>query len=74
MTEDETSVKAELLTKLPESSYVVSWPTVKLNRNFKDLYETTEHLRLEQNAKDEKKATAKARREAAKAQGLVSNG
>jgi hypothetical protein len=67
LTDDETSVKAELLAKLPESEGVVSWPTLKLKRTFKDLCDATEQLRLEQDAKDEKKAAAKAKREDAKA-------
>lgn len=61
LTDDETSIKAELLTKLPRSDNFVAWPTVKRNRTFKELDEATEHLRLKQNAKDEKKAAAEAK-------------
>jgi hypothetical protein len=68
LAEDETSVKAELLAKLPGSDGTVSWPTVKRNRSFKELVEASDELRKEQNVKDKKKAATKAKREAAKQQ------
>lgn len=62
--EDETTVKAELLAGLSGMDQVVSWPTAKLNRDFRKLLEAAVQLRDEQNVIDEKKTVAKAKREA----------
>lgn len=68
LSEDETSVKAELLAEFPDSELAVSWPTVERNRSYRELDELTGKLREEQNIKDEKKAAAKAKREAIRKQ------
>jgi len=68
LSEDESAVKAELLAELPGLESAASWPTVKRNRNFRELVETADHLREKQNDKDEKKAAAKAKRAEAKKQ------
>ena len=62
LSEDESSVKAELLAELPSTNDAVSWPTVEMNRNFKKLVEAADLLREKQNDKDEKKAAAKVKR------------
>jgi hypothetical protein len=68
LSEDETSVKAELLAELPGSDHTASWPTVKRNRSFRELVESTDQLREEQNVRDKKIAVAKAKREAVRKQ------
>lgn len=59
-------MKTELLAELSRSDQVVSWPTLKLKRSFKELLGSTDQLRDEQSAIDEKKAVAKSKRAAAK--------
>lgn len=66
LSEDESSVKAELLAELPSTNDAVSWQTVEMNRNFKKLVEAADLLREKQNDKDEKKAAAKVKRAEAK--------
>jgi hypothetical protein len=69
LVEDESVVKAELLAQLPGQDRI-SWPTVRKDRNFRELFDATEQLIAERSAVEKKKAATKAKREAAKAQKL----
>ena len=69
LTEDEASVKAEILAALPATNTsATDWPTCDLKRSFQELMDTTNVLREKQAAEDQKKEIAKAKRAAKKAQ------
>ena len=63
------TVKAEILSEVAKSqsnSKQPDWPVVELNRTFEELLKLTKDLRDVYQAKEEKKAAAKAKRDAAK--------
>ena len=65
---DTVSEKARLLAEIRDSQFSVDWPTSDLKRTLDDLLQKTEDLRAEENAKLARKAQAKAKREAEKAE------
>ena len=66
LVEDAAAIKAEMLATIRESEPRTDWPTVALDRQFGELLERTEVLRVEHNTNEQKKREAAARRKAAK--------
>jgi hypothetical protein len=66
LVEDAAVVKAEMLAAIRESEPRTVWPAVALDRAFGELLERTKTLRAEDDAKEQKKREAIARRKAAK--------
>ena len=66
--DDPTAVKAELLAEIRDGGTVVEWPATAINRTLEELLAATDKLRDQENEKQAKKAQAKARREAVKAE------
>ena len=64
---DTVSLKANLLAEARDSRTPANWPTTDRQRIFGELLQQTEVLRSNENAKQARKAKAKAEREAAKA-------
>lgn len=64
---DTASEKARLLAAIRDSQTPDGWPTSDKQRNFDELLQKTAALRVEEDAKQARKAQAKAKREAAKA-------
>jgi hypothetical protein len=65
---DAASVKANVLAEIRDSQTQDGWPTTDKRRSLAELLQQTEVLRYEENAKQARKAEAKAQREAAKAE------
>lgn len=65
---DTVSVKANLLAEIRDSQLPDDWPTTDKQRSLAELLQQTEALRSDENAKQARKAEAKAKREAAKAE------
>jgi len=63
---DTVSVKANLLAEARDSQTPTNWPTTDKQRSLGELLRQTEVLRSNENAKQARKAKAKAKREAAK--------
>lgn len=64
---DTNSVKANLLSEVRDSQTWANWPTTDRRRSLSELLRQTEVLRSKENAKQARKAKAKAQREAVKA-------
>ena len=67
MSGDTNSVKAKLLAEVRDSQTPANWPTTDRQRSLGELLRQTEVLRSNENAKQARKAKAKAARETAKA-------
>jgi hypothetical protein len=65
---DTASVKANLLAEIRDSQTPDGWPTSDKQRTLDELLQRTAALRVEEDAKQARKAQAKAKREAAKAE------
>ncbi|NQV23033.1 MAG: hypothetical protein HQ518_01590 [Rhodopirellula sp.] len=65
---DAASVKASLLAEIRDSQTPDDWPTTDRQRSLAELIEQAEALRSDDNAKQARKAQAKAKREDAKAE------
>ncbi|MEQ8788223.1 MAG: hypothetical protein RIC55_18080 [Pirellulaceae bacterium] len=65
---DTAAVKAELLATIRDSQTTGGWPTTDKQRAFDELLEKAAQLRAEEDARQARKAQAKAKREAAKAE------
>lgn len=65
---DTASVKANSLAQIRDSQNSDGWPTSDKQRSLEELLQKTESLRAEEDAKETRKAQAKARQEAAKAE------
>lgn len=70
LTNDAESEKAELLAEIRKTSTSDVWPTSDMQRTLSDLLKRTETFRDEEHARLERKAKAKAKRQAADAQRL----
>lgn len=68
LTEDPSTVKTETIAAIRQPGGSSDWPTASLGRTLQVLFGRTEQLRVEHNAKEEKKREALAKREAAKKQ------
>lgn len=65
---DAASVKASLLAEIRDSQTPDDWPTTDRQRSLAELLEQAEVLQSDENAKQARKAQAKAKREATKAE------
>ena len=70
VTEDASSVKAEVLDRCRDSADIPAWPTVEGTRSFEALLARTSQLRDEESQREKKRLETKARREAEKAEQL----
>jgi hypothetical protein len=68
LTGDTSGVKASVLAEIRDSQTPAGWPTSDRRRSLEELLQTTESLRAEEEAKQARKADAKAKREAAQAE------
>jgi hypothetical protein len=68
LTGDTAGVKANLLARIRDSKTSYGWPTSDKQRTLDELLRSTEVLRVEEVAKQARKAQEKAKREAAKAE------
>jgi hypothetical protein len=65
---DPVGIKANLLARIRDSQTPGGWPTSDRQRTLDDLYKRTAALRVEEDAKQVRKAQARAKREEAKAE------
>ncbi len=66
LVEDSQVIKAETMEEIRNSQSPIPWPNSEKKRTFRQLLETCEVLRSEENAIHKRKAEAEAKREAAK--------
>lgn len=66
--EDAQALKAELLAEIRDSQVPIGWPCTDRKRTFQELLDGCDLLRAETDASDKRKAEAKAKREAIKAE------
>ncbi len=68
LNEDASIVKSDVVQKARESRGIVNWPCEAPSRSFADLLTLCEPLRQSEDSREQRKAEAKAKRDAAKAE------